>query len=405
MTIKLFISHASADVELAQAIVDAIRASAEIADECIRCTSLYPYRLCGGDSIVHTLREDITSAKVVIGILTPKSMESQWTLCELGAVWGRVKNLVPVIAGLRLEDVKGPLGVQHIWRMSDINEVGLVIEEVLQYFDDEIKRRRVPARMIAEAQQKIVALAKKYRHEAKAIPVGELYSLNLPSNELRVNDKVFQNFKISKDCMNVNSVHFFWTDSFTNSSIKAFVMTKQDENFLRIWFENGVRYSEQGDSLDGWASNIKIRPQNEKALCNPNLKYKYLHFHARIPSDGAREDDLDKVGISVRLLDRRLTYWQCGVAASGQPYQHRITKNNEWQRCSIALQQSKYSVFSDDGNHNQRYLNLGEDGKPHPDLSVIAGVTFVLGRYTGNLEEPRGGKGVIDIREIYLSAS
>jgi hypothetical protein len=90
--LELFISHGGQDSEVAEALIDFLRAALNIPAEAIRCTSVNGYKLRIGDKIDEQLREDVLSAKVLIGIITPNSIESAYVIFELGARWGGEKG-------------------------------------------------------------------------------------------------------------------------------------------------------------------------------------------------------------------------------------------------------------------------------------------------------------------------
>lgn len=50
----------------------------------IRCTSVRPYRLPVGENTADRLRDEITEAEVVLGILTTDTLESSYVAFELG---------------------------------------------------------------------------------------------------------------------------------------------------------------------------------------------------------------------------------------------------------------------------------------------------------------------------------
>ncbi len=97
--IMIFISHSSADATMAEALADLLRTALSIPPERIRCTSAIAYSLQFGIDTAETLRAEVSSADVVIGLITPSSTESHWVLFELGARWGQGKALFSVLAG------------------------------------------------------------------------------------------------------------------------------------------------------------------------------------------------------------------------------------------------------------------------------------------------------------------
>ena len=86
--VAVFISHGSKDAELAEAVVELLRASLEIAATQIRCSSVDGYRLPVGVNTDRKLREEVNAATVVVGLITPSSLASYYVMFELGARWG-----------------------------------------------------------------------------------------------------------------------------------------------------------------------------------------------------------------------------------------------------------------------------------------------------------------------------
>jgi hypothetical protein len=109
-TLDVFISHSSADADIAKGVIELIHAAMDIPTNKIRCTSVEGYKFMAGTDINAALREEIFSSKVFIAILTEKSVVSTYVLFELGARWGLQLRIFPLVlnsAGANL--INGPL--------------------------------------------------------------------------------------------------------------------------------------------------------------------------------------------------------------------------------------------------------------------------------------------------------
>jgi hypothetical protein len=108
--IRLFISHAHRDSEMAARLVDVITANVDVPEGELRCTSVPGYQLDLGAMAPDVLRRELGSALCVIALLTPNSLANDWVLFELGAAWANVKGSIPLLAGGPEDrDIPGPL--------------------------------------------------------------------------------------------------------------------------------------------------------------------------------------------------------------------------------------------------------------------------------------------------------
>ena len=110
-SILVLISHSSKDRVLAEALIDLLRSGLGLLANHIRCSSVDGYRLPAGVDTNEQLRTEIKTVKVLIGLLTPNSLSSTYVLFELGARWGAGLFMIPVLAGIRPEEMRGPHGV------------------------------------------------------------------------------------------------------------------------------------------------------------------------------------------------------------------------------------------------------------------------------------------------------
>jgi hypothetical protein len=123
-TIKVFISHTSADSDLALSLIRLIRAGLHLTETDIRCTSVDGYKLEPGADTEATLRREVNDSTVLLGLLTPASIHSSYVLFELGARWGIERSLIPVLGyGASYSSLPGPLQGRNAIRASERGEL------------------------------------------------------------------------------------------------------------------------------------------------------------------------------------------------------------------------------------------------------------------------------------------
>ena len=109
--VLLLVSHSSKDVSLATETTEFLRVGLALRADQIRCSSVDGYRLPAGAKTETQLREEVNSAKVLIGLITPSSLCSPYVMFELGARWGAELPMIPLLAGVTPEELRGPLNL------------------------------------------------------------------------------------------------------------------------------------------------------------------------------------------------------------------------------------------------------------------------------------------------------
>ena len=128
---RIFISHRHKDVKIAEALVDLLESAFHIEKHDIRCTSVQPYTLSSGEKTSEKLRTEISSAEVVIGLLTPDTRESNYVVAELGAAWGCNIPTFPLLArGATYEHVPEPLNERHSLCLQKESDCLQLIDDV-----------------------------------------------------------------------------------------------------------------------------------------------------------------------------------------------------------------------------------------------------------------------------------
>ncbi|MCK6075357.1 toll/interleukin-1 receptor domain-containing protein [Paenibacillus silvae] len=133
MSIKLFISHATKDKALVEHFVNFLESAIRVNPEEIYCTSING-TIPTGVGFVDHMRGHITSAELVIFLITENYFKSPFCLAEMGAAWGLNQNIYPIIVEPLKFDVLNatPLaGVQAI-KLNSEGDVTKMYEEFKQ---------------------------------------------------------------------------------------------------------------------------------------------------------------------------------------------------------------------------------------------------------------------------------
>jgi len=130
--VKLFVSHAHDDVDIAAELVTAIELAMDAPDGAIRCTAVPGYKLDFGSMAADVLRQELGSAQCVVAILTPQSLASHWVMFELGATWWQAKRVVPLLGGgVKERDIPGPLRGIAGGRLEDASTFDQLLDQVM----------------------------------------------------------------------------------------------------------------------------------------------------------------------------------------------------------------------------------------------------------------------------------
>lgn len=124
---KIFISHRHKDQAVAHALSELLVGYFQLSPQDIRCTSVQPYRLPFGKNTGERLRDEISRASVVLGILSPDTSESSYVMFELGAAWSQRIYTCPLLSkGAEYGHIPGPifdLAPARLWQSGDCNQL------------------------------------------------------------------------------------------------------------------------------------------------------------------------------------------------------------------------------------------------------------------------------------------
>lgn len=158
MSERIYISHASSDRDLVRSFVAALEDALDIPEGEIRCASLPGYKLRSAAQSSNELREELAGSELMIGIVTPLSLESGRVMFELGAGWATGKWTIPIIAGADYDALPSVLKESNATDASSYDELEQLLREIAE-------RLNIPAPDFdhaADALDELVAEAESY---------------------------------------------------------------------------------------------------------------------------------------------------------------------------------------------------------------------------------------------------
>jgi hypothetical protein len=129
---SIFISHAVANKDLADKIVDLLETGIGVKDTDIFCSSLEGLGVPPGSNFIDFIRQQIEEPKIVILLLTTQYFKSQFCLCELGASWVLSHNVIPLLVKpLEYKDMKAVLtGIQGL-KIEDKSDLNMMQDQIV----------------------------------------------------------------------------------------------------------------------------------------------------------------------------------------------------------------------------------------------------------------------------------
>jgi nucleoside 2-deoxyribosyltransferase len=112
--VRVFIIHSDADMVFARHVRNLLvyRANAQV---------FSTEDLSAGEKWQSKLRNELSSADVVVALLTPSSVASSWVLQEIGAAWALKKPIIPLVSRRDvLNRIPVSLERSHIIELADV---------------------------------------------------------------------------------------------------------------------------------------------------------------------------------------------------------------------------------------------------------------------------------------------
>lgn len=133
MSKSIFISHAVKDKAFVNEFVNYLRLAANLTTDDIFCCSFEEMGIQAGKYFADFIKNELKNSKVVISIITPNYLNSEFSLCELGATWIANIQFYPlIIPPLDYDDQEGVLkGLQTI-KIEKKKKLTTMIQEITE---------------------------------------------------------------------------------------------------------------------------------------------------------------------------------------------------------------------------------------------------------------------------------
>lgn len=155
----LFISHSEQDQDLVLDFIELLHEIFTMEEINIICTSIPKYSIRPGVDINQYLKNCIQECDMVLGFITPNSMQSAYVLFELGGAWVAEKAVIPILCHTTgLELVRQPLKSIQAVKGYDYNSFSeFVLNDLASSFNLVVKDDFVPNQII----QRLVSFNQK----------------------------------------------------------------------------------------------------------------------------------------------------------------------------------------------------------------------------------------------------
>jgi hypothetical protein len=137
-TRRIFISHAVKDKKLADMFVDLITASAAVTPEEIFCTSLEGLGIPAGKDFLDVIKNELQEPELIISLISPNYLQSQFCLCELGASWAMSHNNLPLLVPpLTYADLSPVISTKQAILLNDTSALNGMLGQIIKILNKE----------------------------------------------------------------------------------------------------------------------------------------------------------------------------------------------------------------------------------------------------------------------------
>lgn len=132
---RVFVNHAAFDQELADLVVRALSRALRLPPSTIFCSSLDRHGIPTGQDFVSHIRQQLDHTRVVVPLVTPAYLDSQFCMWELGAAWVREVPVHPMVeTSLSFDELPVLLRARQVRRIDAgaLNELVTTVADVCE---------------------------------------------------------------------------------------------------------------------------------------------------------------------------------------------------------------------------------------------------------------------------------
>lgn len=156
---KIFISHATADKEIVELLIDVLE-DIGLKSNQIFCSSFEGYGIPLGDDFLNRIKHELASDVLVLFIITNNFYKSKVCLCEMGAAWALSKGHIPIVVPpLSYSDIQGVIPLTQGLVINDFHKLNSLKEKLEVDFKIQEK---ISANIWERKRKKFVESLNKY---------------------------------------------------------------------------------------------------------------------------------------------------------------------------------------------------------------------------------------------------
>ena len=129
---RVFISHAVKDKKLVDDFFDLLQTGVGLSPNDNFCSSLEGMGIPAGENFVDYIKQKVQSPELIFLMLSPNYLDSLFCLCELGAGWALLHNMIPiVIPPTTYANLKAVLTGIHAYRIDNKSDLSEMREQIV----------------------------------------------------------------------------------------------------------------------------------------------------------------------------------------------------------------------------------------------------------------------------------